>query len=102
MHTSEKVASWVGSGSAQPKRQLLEWVQEAHNRKDSFVDGFKKLPSQSNKCVCTLEQYFPDVFARGPLFTSKNIRGFSHPSSHKYSVRRLGTQNEKFVSQKLF
>jgi len=64
----------------------------AHNRKGSFVDGFRKLLSQSNKCVGKLEQFFRNVLARGPLFGSKNIRRFSHPSSHKYSVRML-TQN---------
>ena len=39
---TEKVATWMGSGRAQPKRQLRGRVQEAHNRKDSFVDGFRK------------------------------------------------------------
>jgi hypothetical protein len=40
--TTEKVATWMGSGSAQPKRKLRSWVQEAHNRKGSLVDGFRK------------------------------------------------------------
>ena len=68
------------------------WNVTAHNRKGSFVDVFRKLPNQSNKCVGKIEQFFPNVLARGLLFVSKNIGGFSHPSSHKY-VWMLGTQN---------
>jgi len=41
--------------------------------------------------------------ARGPLLTSKNNHGSSHPCSRKYSVRMLGSQNKKkYISALIF
>jgi len=53
----------------------------AHNRKGNFVNGFRKLPSQSNKCVGKLEQCFPK-FLLADRFLLRKISADSHILPH--------------------
>jgi hypothetical protein len=90
---------WMGFGTR------AVGTEKSPLHRDSISRPVKSVPSRYTDCtilaaICRgyirvyigLEQSFPNCFARGPLLTSKNNHGSSHP------VLMIGLQNSKFMS----